>query len=211
MDKGIPEKIIPDSWKEFYSSLITPITDFFIRFNANPNAFTTAGLLISVVAAYFAMKGSFQTASFWLLLSGLCDTIDGKLARASGKETRFGALYDSTLDRYAELLYFLGLAFYFVHAEWYRTSVAIFLGLGGSMMVSYVRARAEGLGFDCKVGLLQRPERILLLAIGGFIHPYALAVAIWIIAVFANITAVHRLVHIRKMDIASRTATAESH
>lgn len=210
MEKAIPNKIIPDNWKDFYSSLITPITDFFIRLNANPNAFTTAGLLISFVAAYFAMKGAFRTASIWLLLSGICDTIDGKLARASGKETRFGALYDSTLDRYAEVLYFLGMAFYFVHAEWYKTSVAIFLGLGGSMMVSYVRARAEGLGFDCKVGLLQRPERIILLAIGGLIHPYALAVSIWLIAVFANLTAIHRLMHIRKMDIESRSAPVET-
>jgi len=200
MDKTLPNAIIPDHWKTFYSTAISPVIDFFIRINANPNVFTTIGFLVSIGAAYFASKGSFRIASLILLLSGICDTIDGKVARASGKTTKFGALYDSSLDRYAEVLYFLGLAIFFVHAEWYKTSVAIFLGLSGSMMVSYVRARAEGLGFECKVGLLQRPERILLLAAGGLIHPYALVTAIWIIAIGANFTAIQRIVHIRSKD-----------
>ncbi|NQT26638.1 CDP-alcohol phosphatidyltransferase family protein [candidate division KSB1 bacterium] len=200
MDKTLPKKIIPDRWKDYYSTAINPVINFFIRIDANPNMFTSIGFLVSIVAAYFAAKGSFRIASLILLGSGICDTIDGKVARASGKTSKFGALYDSSLDRYAEVFYFLGLAVFFVHAEWYRTSVAIFFGLGGSMMVSYVRARAEGLGFECNVGLLQRPERILLLAVGGLIHPYALVTAIWIIAIMANFTAVQRIVHIWKQD-----------
>ena len=200
MDKTVPNSIIPDHWKAFYSSAISPVINFFIRLDANPNTFTTIGFIVSIVAAYFAAQGSFKIASLVLLLSGICDTIDGKVARASGKTTKFGALYDSSLDRYAEVLYFLGMAIFFVHAEWYKTSVAIFLGLSGSMMVSYVRARAEGLGFECKVGLLQRPERILLLAAGGLIHTYALVTSIWIIAIGANFTAIQRIVHIRSKD-----------
>lgn len=200
MDRTLPKQLIPEHWKTFYSTAIDPVINFFIRLNANPNMFTTLGFLVSIAAAYFAAQGSFRIASLLLLLSGVCDTFDGKVARAGGRTTKFGALYDSSLDRYAEVLYFLGMAAYFVHAEWYKTSVAIFIGLGGSMMVSYVRARAEGLGFECKVGLLQRPERILLLAVGGLIHLYALATAIWIIAILANVTAVQRIWHIRKKD-----------
>lgn len=210
MDKTLPKNLIPDHWKNFYSTAIDPIIKFFIRINANPNVFTTIGFLVSIVAAYFAAKGSFRIGSLILLVSGICDTIDGKVARASGKTTRFGALYDSSLDRYAEVLYFLGMAVYFVHAEWYKTSVAIFMGLGGSMMVSYVKARAEGLGFKCDVGLLQRPERILILAAGGLIHPNALATSIWIIAVMANFTAIQRIVHIRKKDGKKARRTCKS-
>jgi CDP-diacylglycerol--glycerol-3-phosphate 3-phosphatidyltransferase len=208
MAKALPKNLIPDYWKTSYSAAINPIINFCIRIGANPNMFTTIGFLVSIFAAYFAAKGSFRIASLILLLSGICDTIDGKVARASGKTTKFGALYDSSLDRYAEVLYFLGMAIYFVHEEWYKTSVAIFLGLGGSMMVSYVRARAEGLGFACSVGMFQRPERILLLAAGGLIHPYALAAAVWIIAIMSNFTAAQRIVYIRNQD--GKTSEAPS-
>ena len=208
MQSATPKSIISESWKAKYAAAIKPLIDFFHRIDATPNQFTTAGLVFSGVAAFNAARGSFRIASLILLAAGICDTIDGKLARSSGKVSRFGALYDSSLDRYSEVLYFLGLAFYFVHAGWYKTSVAIFIGLSGSMMVSYVRARAEGLGFECKEGLLQRAERILLLAAGGLIHLYALAAAIWIIAILSNLTAVQRILHVRKKDRESRDGTA---
>jgi CDP-diacylglycerol--glycerol-3-phosphate 3-phosphatidyltransferase len=206
MRLALPKKFISDKTKDNYAKAIKPVIDFFHRIDASPNAFTTAGLVISVGGAYFASKGSFRTASLFLLAAGLCDTIDGKLARSSGKASKFGALYDSSLDRYSEAIYFLGLAFYFVHAGWYKTAVAVFVGLSGSMMVSYVRARAEGLGFECKDGILQRAERILILVAGGLIHLYALVGAIWIIAIFSNITAVQRILHIRKKDREAGTA-----
>ncbi len=208
MGLALPKKFISDEAKDSYAKAIKPVIDFFHRINASPNAFTTAGLLISIGGAYGAAKGSFRLASLLLLAAGLCDTIDGKLARSSGKVSKFGALYDSSLDRYSEAVYFLGLAFYFVHAGWYKTAVAVFIGLSGSMMVSYVRARAEGLGFECKEGLLQRAERILILVAGGLIHLYALVGAIWIIAVFSNITAIQRILNVRKQDRDAGSVTA---
>jgi CDP-diacylglycerol--glycerol-3-phosphate 3-phosphatidyltransferase len=193
-------KLIPDGLKNAFLSTLNPIVGFSTNLNVHPNTFTTIGFLTSCIAAYFMALGSFRIAACLILLSGLCDTIDGKLARETGKVTKFGALYDSTLDRYSEVVFFLGMAFYFIKHGWYLTSVAVAIGLGGSLMVSYVRARAEGLGFQCNVGILQRAERLLLLGIGGLLHLYTLAAAVWIIAVLSNITAIHRIIHIRKKD-----------
>jgi CDP-diacylglycerol--glycerol-3-phosphate 3-phosphatidyltransferase len=166
----------------------------------HPNTFTTLGFIVSCISTYFMGVGSFRIAALLVLLAGMFDTIDGKLARDSGKVSRFGALFDSTLDRYSEVILFFGMAHYFVEHDQIWNSIAVAVALGGSLMVSYIRARAEGLGFECKVGILQRPERLLLIAIGGLIHPLALIVAIWIIAVLSNITAVVCIVHVWKED-----------
>jgi len=125
--------------------------------------------------------------------------IDGAVARASNRVTKFGALYDSTLDRYSEILVFFGLAYFFVaqHEIYSQSSllipVIVFMALAGSIMVSYVRARAESLGFECKAGLMQRPERIVVLGIGALVHKYLLVISIIAIAVLANYTAIQRL------------------
>jgi len=128
------------------------------------------------------------------------DTIDGRLARDSGRVSKFGALYDSTLDRYSEVIFFFGLAYYFIRMNMHINALVTAVALGGSLMVSYIRARAEGLGFECKVGVLQRPERVLLVGIGGLIHPAALLFSLYIIAIFSNVTAVVRMVHVWKQD-----------
>jgi CDP-diacylglycerol--glycerol-3-phosphate 3-phosphatidyltransferase len=200
MKNLITIKPIPNKWKEIYFSILNPLIKILMKLNFNPNTFTTIGILTSCIAAYFALAGLFRYAGILILLAGVFDTIDGQLARASNKVTRFGALFDSTMDRYSEVMYFFGMAFYFIKNGWYLTSVAIAIGLGGSLMVSYVRARAEGLGFECNVGFLQRPERFLLLGIGGIIHKYILVGAIWIIAVMSNVTAIHRIVHVWHQD-----------
>jgi CDP-diacylglycerol--glycerol-3-phosphate 3-phosphatidyltransferase len=156
--------------------------------------------LLSCGASFAVASGSLRLAASLILLSGVCDVVDGKLARQSGKASKFGALYDSTLDRYSEVIFFFGMAFYFIKNAWYLTSVAVAVSLGGSLMVSYVRARAEGLGFDCRVGLLQRPERVLLLGLGALIHLYAFVGVIWIIAILSNVTAIQRIVHVWQED-----------
>ena len=135
------------------------------------------------------------------------DNIDGKLARHTGKVSCFGALYDSTMDRYGEVLFFFGSAYYFIQTGSMITSLAVAIALGGSLMVSYVRARSEGLGFDCKVGWMQRPERLILMGMGCLIHHYAFAGAMWIIAVLSNFTTFQRLWHIREEDRKSKQAT----
>ena len=200
MFKTIKSEFIPERLKTTFLASLDPIVGLFTKLNINPNTFTTVGFLISCTAAFFMAAGYLRIAACLILLSGLCDTIDGKLARFSGKVTKFGALYDSTLDRYSEVIFFFGLAFYFIKNGWYLTSVILAIGLGGSLMVSYVRARAESLGFECKVGLLQRAERLLLLGAGALIHLYALVVAIWIIGFMSNITAIQRIVHVWKQD-----------
>lgn len=198
-------KSIPDKLKDIYFNVLNPFIYLATKLNVHPNTFTTIGFLLGIVATYVVAVGPLRLASVFILLSGMCDTIDGKLARDSGKVTRFGALYDSTLDRYGEVVYFFGMAFRFISSQWYWTTVAVAIGLGGSLMVSYVRARAEGLGFECKVGIMQRAERLVLLGIGGLIDVHVLMAVLWIIAVMSNFTAVQRIVHVWREDQASKS------
>jgi len=191
---------IPKKWIDIYFSALNPLIQFLKRLNIHPNTFTTIGCVTSFIAAYFVATGSFRLAGIFIIFSGILDNIDGQLARASNKVTKFGALYDSTLDRYSEVIFFFGMAFYFIKHGWYLTSVAIAIGLGGSLMVSYVRARAEGLGFECQIGMLQRPERILLLGIGSIIHRALFIGAIWIVAFLSNVTAIQRIVYVWKEE-----------
>ena len=200
MNKIFDTKPIPPAFEKFFYSAIDPIVKVATKLNIHPNTFTTFSFFLGAAASFFAITGNLRISALFILLSGLCDALDGRLARNSGKVTKFGALYDSTLDRYSEVLFFFGLAYFFIIHNWYLTAVAVAIALGGSLMVSYVRARAEGLGFDCKVGILQRAERLLLLGIGGLIHMKALVVSIWIVAALSNFTAVQRIVHVWKQD-----------
>lgn len=188
--------ILPDSVKDWYLKLIQPVIDFFIKLELNPNFFTTIGFILTVGAAVLFAAGYLRIAGAIILLAGTFDIVDGKVARLSNRVTKFGALYDSTLDRYSEVIMFFGLAFYFVRADMFITSVAVSFALGGAVMVSYVRARAEALGFECKVGIMQRPERVVYIGFGAVIHMYLLIFAIILIAIFANITAIQRIYHI---------------
>jgi CDP-diacylglycerol--glycerol-3-phosphate 3-phosphatidyltransferase len=196
--------LLPRWLKDTYLSLLDPIVLTANRLGIHPSTFTTIGFLIGLVSACFMAFGSFRLAGGLLLLSGMCDNIDGKLARISGKESKFGALYDSILDRYAEVFFFFGMAFYFIRMEWFLTSVAIAIALGGSLMVSYVRARAEALGFECSIGLIQRAERLVFLGLGAVIHLYTLVGVIWILAVLTNVTAIQRIHHVWRADIEKR-------
>lgn len=211
---------LPDWIKNLYLRIITPVIDFFIKRRLNPNHFTTLGLILSIVAAYLFGIGSLKIAGAIMLIAGTFDIIDGKVARATNRVTKFGALYDSTLDRYAEVLIFFGLAYYFVNNPWTTGSVhlslldwtmedinmslistiAVCMSLGGSVMTSYVRARAEGLGLECKVGLMQRPERLVFIAFGAIFHKIVLVIALVIVAIFSNLTAIQRLYHIWLTD-----------
>lgn len=187
---------LPNGTKHWFLRFIQPVVDAFIRLELNPNWFTTIGFILTIGAAVLFAVGEQRIAGAIILLAGTFDIIDGKVARESDRVTRFGALYDSTLDRYSEVIMFFGLAFFFVKADQFKTSVAVSLAIGGSIMVSYVRARAEALGFHCKVGIMQRPERVVYIGLGALIHQYALVAAITLIAIFANITAVQRIYHV---------------
>ncbi len=193
-------RLIPVSLQNGFVKLLTPLIKILTRWGINPNSFTLAGLIITSMAAVAFIMGHLRLGGFLILLGGLCDTIDGSLARFTNKATRFGAMFDSAVDRYSEFVMFFGMVVYFVMLKDYPTSVVTFFALCGSIMVSYSRARAESLGFDSRVGIMQRPERIVFLGLGALIHPGALKFAIWLVAIFANFTALQRIRHAYKQS-----------
>lgn len=160
----------------------------------NPNVLTVLGLLLAFGVAWILSTGHFFVGGFLVLVSGAFDLLDGALARASGRSTRFGALLDSTFDRFSEAAMFLGLLAYYANQGSYQELVLVGAGLVGSMMTSYVKARAEGLGLTCEVGIFTRSERVIVLAIGLILNQ--MLVVLWIIAVLANLIAWQRLFYV---------------
>ncbi|MBK0378762.1 CDP-alcohol phosphatidyltransferase family protein [Mucilaginibacter segetis] len=213
--------------------IIDPFVKILIKIGLTPNAVTTIGFILNVgVAAVFiigAEKGNRGDLTYvgWagalILFAGLFDMLDGQVARLGNMKSVFGALYDSVLDRYSELIMFLGICYYLVAHHYFLSSIAAFITLIGSMMVSYVRARAEGLGVECKGGLMQRPERVVTIGvfaiacgisssyIGGdyklfvpgikfhvFETMSIFTIPISVLAVLTNITAFKRLMDAKK-------------
>ncbi len=195
-------RFIPQRIQNCFIDLLSPLIKIFSKWGMNPNFFTFAGVVITSLAAAAFLTGYIRLAGILILLGGFCDTIDGLLARASGKASRFGALLDSTADRYAEFVMYLGITAYFVHQQDYGTSTSALLALCGSFMVSYTRARAESLGFDARLGIMQRPERIVLIGLAALIHISTFKFAIYLIAFLANITALQRVRCAYKQDLA---------
>ena len=187
-----------ERYKEGFVGLFKPLTHLFVKTGWHPDSLTTLGLAGNIVAAMLFAVGCFPFAGLCVLLAGLFDLLDGEVARMGHQSSKFGALLDSTLDRYSEIFLAFGITVYFVRNGWVMTSAILFFALAGSLMVSYVRARAEGLGEKCEVGLMQRTERILAIAAGGIIGVKALAVVMWIIAFLTNFTVVERLWHVWK-------------
>ncbi len=153
--------------------LIQPLIAFLVKTKVTPNAITVIGFGFNIVATCIFIYGAEYKRSdfhpiFWgcitILFAGLFDMIDGRLARVSKQESVYGALFDSVIDRYSELIMFLGICYYLVSQHYFLSSVFAFIAMIGSLMVSYVRARAEGLGIECSTGWMQRPERILLIS-----------------------------------------------
>jgi CDP-diacylglycerol--glycerol-3-phosphate 3-phosphatidyltransferase len=161
----------------------------------HPSALTFLGLLFSLAAAGAYAKGYFPLGGILFLVAGLCDMTDGPVARATGKGSAFGAFLDSSIDRYSEILIYLGLGAYFVRAqqiEW----VAVFLAFSGSLMVSYTRARAEGLGEECRVGWIQRPERLAILILASLLGVRVTGWSLWLLAALSHLTAAQRIRHV---------------
>lgn len=210
--------LLPQWLQDGFVSLLTPLLKISSKLNMSPNTYTVLGLILTICGTIvlFWDRAHIQLAGLFILLGGVCDILDGKLARISGKVTKFGALFDSSIDRYSEVIMFFGIAAFYVMRDNFLLSVVTFAALGGSTMVSYVRARAEGLGFDAKVGFMQRPERVVFIGFGALFHyplfsltlfqvtdfPVTLLdIAIWSVAIFANITAIQRIIYIYKQDI----------
>jgi CDP-diacylglycerol---glycerol-3-phosphate 3-phosphatidyltransferase len=158
----------------------------------HPNVLTFLGLLINVVAAVLLAAGRFRAAGLVIISAGLFDMVDGRVARATNQVTRFGGFFDSVLDRYSDLGLLMGLLVYYgnINRPFYVVLTAIVMT--GSVMVSYTRARAENAIPMCKVGFMERPERVVLLIIGALFD--RMAPVLWVIAVLSNITVVHRMI-----------------
>lgn len=212
--------------------IINPIIKMMIKLHITPNIVTFVGFIGNIVAAAFFIDAAWKLGvltltpdvtldiipgltypvcmteigwgGFIILAAGLFDMMDGRLARMSGKSSLFGALWDSTLDRYSELVSLFGICLAFIRmdhvGEWFWMGIVTFAAMIGSVMVSYVRARAEGLDIECKVGLMQRPERVVVTAVTAMLtgitgNMWWLAGGMILIAVLANITAFWRIWH----------------
>ena len=184
-----------DQLRRIFKGILDPIGAFLNRTGLSPNAITLLGLVGTAVGAYLLSQGRMTLGGIVLLLSVLVDAFDGTMARLRGEPSDFGGFVDSVSDRYAEFITFGGLLYYFITQQDYPGVVASFLATAGSVLVSYVKARAEGLGFTAKVGLLTRVERyIVLIPLLIFNQPF---IAVVVIAVLGNITAIQRILHVR--------------
>lgn len=189
--------------RDAFLGLFRPLMDGLVRRRVHPNAITTVGFLVTVGAGVSFFLGHLRIGGALVLLGGLFDVFDGYVARGTGLASAFGSFYDSTLDRISEVVVFLGIFSLYggghPDMEPPQMVYVVALALAGSLMVSYTRARAEGLGIDCKVGVMQRPERIVLLGFSTLLFGtmWNGAVLTWVLvamAVLTNFTAVQRIV-----------------
>lgn len=176
--------------------LADPIVRLLHRLGVTPNQVTLIGLALSFGAAAAVATGRFGLATILLLVGSVCDMLDGGLARLDGGGSRFGAFLDSTMDRYAELGLFVGYAVYFAGNGTPLDVAVVCVAAAGSILVSYARARAEGLGLDCNVGLMERPERLVVLIVATALGPVVLLWAIRALAVLTHLTALQRIRHV---------------
>jgi CDP-diacylglycerol---glycerol-3-phosphate 3-phosphatidyltransferase len=158
----------------------------------NPNVLTFIGLLINAVAAVYLALGRFRVAGFIIIFAGLFDMVDGRVARETNQVTRFGAFFDSVLDRYSDLGLLIGLLVYYgtINRPFYVVLTAIVMM--ASVLISYARTRAENIVPTCKVGFMERPERVVLFIIGALFDK--MAPVLWVTAVLGNVTVIHRMV-----------------
>ncbi|QQR80297.1 MAG: CDP-alcohol phosphatidyltransferase family protein [Deltaproteobacteria bacterium] len=197
-------------FKEYWYWLTSPFIKLMIRIKISPNALTVWGFVISCLAAYFFYQGHIAAGGWTMIFGATFDMFDGHIARLTGRETRSGAFFDSVMDRFCEGVILLGLAAYY-RDSWLLYMVV--LALIGSMMVSYTRARGEGVGVDVKEGFMQRPERIVYLGVGSVFSPvfsfllssfvilpphFLNSGAIILIAIMTNITALQRMFLVMK-------------
>jgi CDP-diacylglycerol--glycerol-3-phosphate 3-phosphatidyltransferase len=181
-----------DALRKRTSGLLTSIVSPLARVGISPNALTLVGFLAMLGVGVVLALGYELLGGILIVVVGLFDALDGALARSTGQTTTFGAFFDSTLDRFAEIALYLGLLY--LYRGDLMAVLVIYLAITGSLMVSYTRARAEGLGLECKVGLFTRLERLATLVVGLLVGRTILALTV--VAVFSNLTAVQRMWHV---------------
>ncbi|NJN79206.1 MAG: CDP-alcohol phosphatidyltransferase family protein [Anaerolineales bacterium] len=190
-----PKSTFTDKLRIVFKNILDPIGAFLNRLGLYPNTITLLGLAGTTIGAYYLSQGKMTTGAFILLASVLVDAFDGTMARLRGEPSDFGGFVDSVSDRYAELITFGGLLYFFLTENNHLAVMVAFGAAAGSVFVSYVKARAEGLNFTAKVGILTRVERYLvLIPLLVFNQPF---IAVCIIALLGNITAFQRIFHVR--------------
>ncbi|MBD3367675.1 MAG: CDP-alcohol phosphatidyltransferase family protein [Candidatus Eisenbacteria bacterium] len=181
-------------------SVLDPVARFAADVGVTPAGLTLAGLALSGLAGFSIAHGRFPVAGVLLVLAGVCDMLDGAVARLSNRTSDEGAFLDSTVDRYAEAVVLLGALHYYLFrsatAPETATAIAIFLAFWGSLLVSYTRARAEGLGRSCTVGIAERPERVVLLIVGALLGSGVMRIVLWVLVVLTHLTALQRILHV---------------
>lgn len=197
MGESIPHTrpTLTDALRIRFKNFLDPIGGFLNRLGIAPNTLTLGGLVGNFIGALFLSQGRFITGGIILFLMGPLDALDGTMARLRGEPSFWGAFVDSVTDRFSELFIFAGLIFYYLSEQNTLMVFAAFAALSGSFMVSYVRSRAQSLGFEAKQGIMTRMERFAVL-ISGLLFGFT-DLAIFIIALLANLTAVQRILVVR--------------
>jgi CDP-diacylglycerol--glycerol-3-phosphate 3-phosphatidyltransferase len=192
-------RTVTDWFRGTFKGLVDPLADFFNRLGIHPNYMTVAGLVLNAVGGLLIATGNVSLGGVFILIGGPFDALDGAMARRLNQPTRFGAFVDSITDRWSEMLILAGLLYYYVNsgnADAWLYCMLVFFATMGSVMVSYTKSRAESLGFDASVGVLTRLERYLIMAPALVLNlPW---LALWILAIFANFTALQRTWYVRR-------------
>lgn len=200
-------ELVPGAIQRGYFGAISPVVRLLLRSGVTPNTLTTVGMLATVVSAVAFGLGAIHWGGIFLLSSGIIDTLDGQVARQSALTTKFGAFYDSTLDRVGDGVTFIGIAAYLTYAPGVHlrevSVIACMVAIVAALLVSYMRARAEGLGIDCSVGIFQRAERIILIGIpttfvGGGKNGVVITSLVIILTALSLVTVVQRFNHVRR-------------
>jgi CDP-diacylglycerol--glycerol-3-phosphate 3-phosphatidyltransferase len=177
----------------FFGGIINAIVGALALSRVHPNVLTFIGLLINIWAAVLFAAGKFRWAGVVVIGAGLFDMVDGRVARETNRVTKFGGFFDSVLDRYSDLGVLVGLLVYYASINRFFYVVLTAIVMTGTVMVSYTRARAENTIPKCKVGFLERPERVVLIIIGALFN--RMAQVLWAIAILSNITVIHRMIY----------------
>ena len=193
----------PRAWLEKgLRTAVDPIINWMVRARVHPNTLSTLGFLITCSSGYFFHQHEVRTAGALILLGGIFDLFDGTVARRTGLASPFGAFYDSTLDRLSEIIVYIGLLSlyndYRADANDVVMIYVVILAMAGSLMISYTRARAEALGIDCTVGIMQRAERVILIGVAALLfgeqgNGAVLRVVLWGLAILTNLTVLQRI------------------
>lgn len=176
-----------------FSKVLSALVRLLTLSGIHPNVLTLIGLVVNGVAAWILARGEFLYGGLIILSAAVFDLTDGAVARSANKVTRFGAFLDSVMDRYSDLILLTGLLVHYARIERFSYIVLTAVVMTGTVLVSYSRARAENLIPKCKVGFMERPERIVLLIIGALFN--RMAPVLWVMAVLSNLTVIHRIVH----------------